>query len=97
MRQQKVICDEMEVVTPAMLLAEAAEGARLIEAARVQLFAQIKKSSKYYRQAAPGTKFPVLLQEHACGYVFRGGPGGQYRREDLHIFAAADGIEIQLA
>lgn len=86
----------MEVVTPAMLRTEAAQKARVIEAARVQLFAQIRASSKYYRQTAPGTKFLVMLQEHACGYVFRGGPGGQYRREDVHIFAAADGVEIQL-
>ncbi|GAB3757306.1 hypothetical protein GCM10028796_01250 [Ramlibacter monticola] len=63
---------------------------------RVQLFVQIRESSKYYRQAAPGTRFLVMLQEHAWGYVFRGGRGGQYRSEDVHIFAAADGIEIQL-
>lgn len=86
----------MEMVTPAMIRTEAAQKARVIEAARVQLFAQIRESSKYYRQAAPGTKFPVMLQEQACGYVFSGGPGGRYRREDVHIFAAADGIEIQL-
>jgi hypothetical protein len=92
-----VIDDRMEAVTPAMLRAEAALEARLIQAARVQLFVQIKTSSKYYGQGAPGMKFPVRLQEHPCGYVFRGGPGGQYRREDVHIFATVDGTEIQLA
>ncbi len=89
-------CLKLEAVTPEIISAEAAQKARMVEAARVQLYARIRDTSKYYRQGAPGAKFPVMLQEHVCGYVFRGGPGGQYRPKDVHIFAAADGIEIQL-
>lgn len=64
------------------------------EAGLVRLVATIKASSPYYSQAdfAPGSltvqlAFPVDTQDDMFGWAFVGGPGGRYRREDLHLFA----------
>jgi hypothetical protein len=58
---------------------------------RVQLYAKIKKSSKYYSQniAAKndekmGFPFPVTITNQH--YMYLGGPGDRYRKEDLNIF-----------
>ncbi|ACB28234.1 hypothetical protein [Methylobacterium radiotolerans] len=57
-----------------------------------QLFAKIKKSSKFYHQNAWAKAqgrfpFPVEVQQDALGYVIKGGPGGQYRVRDVNLFA----------
>lgn len=69
-------------------------GARVIGQ---QLYAGIKESSKYHSQAQFGIDqgwpypFPVRLQSDACGYVVKGGIGGQYRMEDVELFVIEDG------
>lgn len=49
------------------------------------LYAEIKKSSKYYGQTKPGALFPVWI---SCGdeYAVQGGPGGQYRIKDVWLW-----------
>jgi hypothetical protein len=57
----------------------------------VVLAARIKKTSKYYGQAGPGRDeeegFPVFISTDALGYVVQGGPGGQYRLDDVELWA----------
>lgn len=57
-----------------------------------QLYAEIKKTSKYAHQADWAKKqgeypFKVSIEGYADGYVVQGGPGGQYRLEDVNLFA----------
>ena len=87
-------------VTPAQVEAEARARDRDIRrraAAGVRLVAEIKKSSKYFGQGFTGERFPVVVQA-GNEYVFRGGPGGQYRSADVHLFALVDedGTLVQL-
>lgn len=53
---------------------------------KTQLYARIKKSSKYYGQTPDGLKFEVFIL-HGGEYVVQGGPGGQYRLSDVNLFA----------
>lgn len=69
-----------------------------------QLYARIKKSSKYYHQNAVaksggyGLPFPVEVgPDPFMGYVIKGGPGGQYTVKDVNLYAIVDGTEIKLA
>jgi hypothetical protein len=57
----------------------------------VQLYAKIKRSSKYYSQNEYAKRdksmgFPFPIKFVGGHYMFRGGPGGQYRKEDVNIF-----------
>ena len=62
-----------------------------------QLFAGIKESSKYHsqiewgKQSGYGYPFPVRFQTDPCGYVIKGGVGGQYRLEDVELYVIEDG------
>lgn len=68
----------------------------------VQLYAKIKKSSKYYsqneyakRDKSMGFPFPVkIVDKH---YMFRGGPGEQYRKEDVNIFVKLGNDFVRIA
>jgi hypothetical protein len=60
-----------------------------------ELWATIKKSSKYYRSQGLDEKGKLLpFQIHAVlftrgdSYDFKGGLGGAYRREDLQLWIA---------
>jgi hypothetical protein len=60
-----------------------------------ELWATIRKSSKYYRSQGLNEKgkpvaFPIraVLVTDADGYDFKGGLGGAYRREDLQLWIA---------
>lgn len=50
------------------------------------LFAEIKRSSKYYGQSNRGDLFPVSVLVGG-EYVVQGGPGGQYRLKDVWLWA----------
>lgn len=50
------------------------------------LFAEIKRSSKYYGQGERGELFPVSIVDGG-EYVVQGGPGGQYRLKDVWLWA----------
>jgi hypothetical protein len=54
-----------------------------------QLYAKIKRTSKYYHQHAMVRygAFPVTIeQDPADEYMFNGGPGGRYRKKDLALY-----------
>lgn len=52
---------------------------------KTALYAEIKRSSKYYGQTERGELFAVSI---LCGgeYVVQGGPGGQYRLSDVWLW-----------
>jgi len=62
-----------------------------------QLYANIKESSKYHSQNAwaiqqgYGHPFPVRFQATRDAYLLRGGPGGNYRLEDVELYVMHDG------
>ncbi len=68
-----------------------------------QLYAKIKKSSKYFHQnewAKQEGQFPFPVEvgrDYPGGYVIKGGPGGQYTVKDVNLYAIVDGREIKLA
>ena len=64
-----------------------------------QLYAKIKRTSKYYGQGQPGGLFPVYVEalDYAEGYAVQGGPGGQYRLKDVNLFIVDDGREMRIA
>jgi hypothetical protein len=62
-----------------------------------QLYASIKESSKYHsqnklaKQQGYGHPFPVRFQAVSDAYVIKGGPGGQYRLEDVELYVTHTG------
>lgn len=67
-----------------------------------QLYAEIKKTSKYAHQAEAcrihgyGHPFKVSIAPDVGGYVVKGGFGGQYRLEDVNLFVIEDGKKIRV-
>lgn len=71
-----------------------------------QLYAKIKRSSKYCYQndlaiADPkrwgGFPFPVFVEAgDPLGYVVQGGPGGQYRLSDVRLYVIENGRELRI-
>jgi len=69
-----------------------------------QLYAKIKKNSKYYHQNAwcinePerwGWPFAVTIEPACIDYTVQGGPGGQYRLSDVNLFVVEDGKELRI-
>ena len=60
---------------------------------KVQLYAKVKRSSKYFHQnemartSGLGLPFPVnVMPDIRDSYKVQGGPGGQYRMEDVNLF-----------
>lgn len=72
-----------------------------------QLYAKIKRSSKYYSKQAPmakadpqlyGWPFPVSIEKQKFGdHVVQGGPGGQYRLSDVNLFVVDNDQEIRIS
>lgn len=64
-----------------------------------QLYAKIKRTSKYYGQGERGALFPVYVEaiDYADGYAVQGGPGGQYRLKDVNLFIVDDGREMRIS
>lgn len=62
-----------------------------------KLLARIRPSSKYYGQSDEGRLFPVAITS-SKEYGVVGGPGGQYRLNDVDLFAVfaegSDPIQI---
>lgn len=82
--------DGTYVSRPVQLLWEFWQKAAETEPTGQQLYAEIKKTSHYANQRDwPGwpTPFPVsIVPGDPCGYVVKGGVGGQYRLEDVQLF-----------
>jgi len=67
-------------------------------AVAMELYATIRKSSKYARQGTDATGqaifFPVdALQDDCCGYLFRLN-SNQYRQSDLHFWVKTPGGKL---
>lgn len=68
-----------------------------------QLYAEIKKSSKYASQADWARRegwpypFPVRIASDGGGdYVVKGGVGGQYRLADVNLYVIEDGQKFRV-
>ncbi len=66
-----------------------------------QLYAKIKKSSKYSGQESYAIRdgvypFPVEIVNGADRYIVKGGPGGQYRLKDVSLFVLANDKHIRI-
>ena len=62
-----------------------------------QIYAKIKKSSKYYGQGDGGL-FEVFVEAgNREAYVVQGGPGGQYRLTDVNLYIVEDGSELRIS
>lgn len=63
-----------------------------------QLYAKIKKSSKYSGQEYNLAEypFPVEIVDSKDDYMVRGGPGGNYRLKDLELFVKVKGKNIKI-
>lgn len=68
-----------------------------------QIYAKIKRSSKYYGQTEPNQPFPVHIvaktnESHdGSDYIVKGGPGGQYRLADVSLFIIQSGHEQRIS
>ncbi len=63
-----------------------------------QLYAKIKRSSKYFGQAGKDDLFQVYIVAHRGEYVVEGGPGGQYRLADVNLFVVGeDGFALRIS
>jgi hypothetical protein len=63
-----------------------------------QLYAKIKRSSKYYGQGEMGALFEVFVEAgHPEAYLVQGGPGGQYRLSDVNLFVVDEGREVRIS
>jgi hypothetical protein len=70
----------------ALPAAESAPPARTRQPVHSELFAIIRKRSKYYGQTAPGAIFPVTFRDDEFGYVVCGNYNF-YRLKDVNLFA----------
>lgn len=63
-----------------------------------QLYAKIKRSSKYYGQGEKGELFEVFVEAgNPAAYLVQGGPGGQYRLSDVNLYIVEDGREVRIS
>lgn len=63
-----------------------------------QIYARIKRSSRYYGQGDRGELFDVMIK--AAGgdeYVVHGGPGGRYRLRDVNLFVGTGEKQVRIA
>ncbi len=68
-----------------------------------QLYAKIKRTSKYYDQndwAATdpvfGLPFKVKIEYDSSGYIIQGGPGSRYRLADVTLYVKVAGQNVKL-
>ena len=59
-----------------------------------KFYATIRPTSKYANQCN-GEPFQVHLDDHPTdGYIWRGGPGGQYRHSDLQLYVKHEDSDV---
>lgn len=74
-----------------------AEQTKKVESGQ-QIYAKIKRTSKYFGQGEPNALFKVFVDVgHPEAYLVKGGPGGQYRLADVNLFVVADGREVRIS
>lgn len=65
---------------------------------RQQIYAAIKKSSKYYGQTKPGERFRVHIQHQGEWEYVVHGNSNDYRLSDVNLFVVSDkGAELRIA
>jgi hypothetical protein len=96
------IITENEIVTDSLIEKWAAEDVALVARAQLgqQIQASIRKDSKYYGQMRlfqtdPDELFPVLINDNP-DYRVQGGPGGQYRLKDVHLYVLFNGQPVPI-
>lgn len=63
-----------------------------------QLYAKIKRSSKYFGQGEKGALFEVFVEAgNPESYLVQGGPGGQYRLADVNLYIVDQGRELRIS
>lgn len=63
-----------------------------------QLYAKIKRSSKYYGQGKAGALFEAFVEAgEPTGYLVQGGPGGQYKLSDVDLYIVEGGREVRIS
>ena len=63
-----------------------------------QLYASIKKGSKYYGQTSPGELFEIrIVPDGDDPWVVKGGPGGQYWLSDVSLFVVSNNKKIKIS
>lgn len=63
-----------------------------------QIYAVIKRSSKYYGQGDKGKLFAVSIESgHPQAYIVRGGPGGRYRLADVNLYIKDEDGEVRIS
>ncbi|WP_454838683.1 hypothetical protein [Pseudomonas hormoni] len=81
---------------------ELAHGPQGVRPEGQQLYAEIKKSSKYAHQATWARNqgqypFPVrVVDDHGGLYCVAGGPGGQYRLTDVNLYVIEGGKKVRV-
>ncbi|WP_218168464.1 hypothetical protein [Pseudomonas reactans] len=81
---------------------ELAHGPHGVRPTGQQLYAEIKKSSKYAHQANLARSrgeypFPVRVVDDRGGlYCVAGGPGGQYRLTDVNLYVIEGGKKVRV-
>lgn len=81
---------------------ELAHGPHGVRPEGQQLYAEIKKSSKYAHQATWARNqgqypFPVrVVDDHGGLYCVAGGPGGQYRLTDVNLYVIEGGKKVRV-
>lgn len=71
-----------------------------------QLYAKVRIDSKYAYQNKKAEKdpdrwgWPFRVRIVGCqrsDYLVQGGPGGQYRLDDVDLYVVEDGVEVQIS
>lgn len=62
-----------------------------------QLYAKIKRASKYYGQGRKEGLFEIAIVPSCGEYCVQGGPGGQYTLRDVNLYVCEDGKELRIA
>lgn len=62
-----------------------------------QLYASIKKGSKYYGQTKPGELFEISIEPSDDPWVVKGGVGGQYWLSDVSLFVVSNNKKIKIS
>lgn len=71
-----------------------------------QIYAKIRAESKYVHQNESAEREPDrwgwpfrvrIVGGPLWGYLVQGGPGGQYRLDDVDLFVIEDGVEVKIS
>ncbi|WP_414440487.1 hypothetical protein [Burkholderia sp. 22PA0106] len=63
-----------------------------------QIYAKIKRNSKYYGQSKPGERFPVHIQHQGGWEYVVYGNNNTYRLADVNLFVVGDdNVELRIS